>query len=208
MTMKDKLISSAIRVFSKSGYRDGKVAEIVRGAKANIAAVNYYFGSKEKLFTQVLRKAFAVAEQSHPISGKLPKNAPVEQKLAAFARAIVSRTLDKGTAGDYNRIMSMTLHSPGSPIDTICAEVTTLQVEPLMPLLVEYLGAADEQTYAVATLNFLSLAAIVAKHPFVMGKIFGDDPAKETLDAFIEQQVTAILAATKSLAVKELSHSI
>lgn len=208
MTVKDKLISSAIRVFSKSGYRDGKVAEIVRGAKANIAAVNYYFGSKEKLFTQVLRKAFTVAELSHPISGKLPKSAPVEQKLAAFARAIVSRTLDKGTAGDYNRIMSMTLHSPGSPIDAICAEVSTLLVEPLMPLLVEYIGPADEQTYAVATLNFLSLAGIVAKHPFVMNKIFGDDPAQETLDAFIEQQVTAILAATKSLASKELSHSI
>ena len=205
MTVKDKLISSAIRVFSKSGYRDGKVAEIVRGAKANIAAVNYYFGSKEKLFTQVLRKAFAVAELTHPISGDLPLNTPVEQRLAAFARAIVRRTLDKGSAGDYNRIMSKTVHSPGSPIDTICAEVTTLQVIPLRPLLVEYLGEADEQTYAVATLNFLSLAAVISKHPFVIDKIFGDSPAEEVIEAFIEQQVTAILAATKSLESKKLN---
>jgi TetR/AcrR family transcriptional regulator, regulator of cefoperazone and chloramphenicol sensitivity len=205
MTVKDKLINSAIRVFSKSGYRDGKVAEIVRGATANIAAVNYYFGSKEKLFAQVLRKAYAVAEQTLPISGNLPLNTPVEQKLATFARAIVRRSLDKGPAGDYNRIMSKTVHSAGSPIDTICAEVTTLQVEPLLPLLVAYLGEADEQTYAVATLNFLSLSSVIAKHPFVIDKIFGDNPAEETLDAFIEQQVKAVLAATKSFETKKLN---
>ena len=199
MTVKDKLINSAIRVFSKNGYRDGKVAEIVRGAEANIAAVNYYFGSKEKLFTQVLRKAFAVAEQTHPISGDLPQDTTVELKLAAFSRAIIRRTLDKGPSGDYDRIMSKTVHSPGSPIDTICDEVTILKVVPLRPLLAEYLGDADEVAFAVATLNFLSLASVVAKHPFVIDRIFGDSPTEEILEAFIEQQVTAILAATKSL---------
>ena len=200
--MKDKLINSAIRVFSKHGYRDGKVAEIVRGAKANIASVNYYFGSKEKLFSQVLRKAFAVAEQAHPVSGNLTLESPVEQRLSAFARAIVRRTFDKGSAGDYNRIMSKTVHSSGSPIDTICDEVTTLQVIPLRPLLVGYLGEADEQTYAVATLNFLSLATVISKHPFVVDMIFGESPAQQTIDSFIEQQVTAILAATKALSPK------
>ncbi|MEO1855988.1 MAG: helix-turn-helix domain-containing protein [Rubritalea sp.] len=199
MTVNDKLINSAIRVFSKNGYRDGKVAEIVRGAKANIAAVNYYFGSKEKLFAQVLRKAFAVAEQTHPISGGLPHDAPVELKLAAFARAIVRRTLDKGPSGDYDRIMSKTVHSPGSPIDTICDEVTTLKVIPLRPLLAEYLGDTDEVVYAVATLNFLSLASVVAKHPFVIDRIFVDSPTQDALEEFIELQVTAIIAATKSL---------
>ncbi|MFC4993446.1 TetR family transcriptional regulator [Rubritalea tangerina] len=205
--MKDKLLNSAIRVFSRTGYRDGKVAEIVRGAKANIASVNYYFGSKEKLFAQVLRKAYAKAEAVHPVSGNLPKSAPPEERLAAFARAIVRRTLDSGSAGDFNRIMSKTVHSPGSPIDTICAEITTLQVEPLQEILVGYLGQVDEQSYAVATLNFLSLAAVVAKHPFVIEKIFGDNPAPEKLEAFVEQQVAAILAATKSLASHQPSNA-
>ncbi|MEO1856890.1 MAG: hypothetical protein ABGY95_05940, partial [Rubritalea sp.] len=65
--------------------------------------------------------------------------------------------------------------------------------------LAEYLGDTDEVVYAVATLNFLSLASVVAKHPFVIDKIFGDSPTEEALEAFIELQVTAILAATKSL---------
>jgi AcrR family transcriptional regulator len=202
MTVKDRLLTSAIRVFSKAGYRDGKVAEIVRGAKANIAAVNYYFGSKEKLFTQVLRRAFAIAEETHPISGNLSNDAPTEERLAAFARAIVRRSLDAGPAGSYDRIMSKTVHSPGSPIDTICAEVTRLKVEPLRPLLIDYIGEADEQAYAVATLNFLSLASVVAKHPFVIERIFGENPDPDHLKAFIEQQVKAILAATKALSSK------
>ena len=38
---KEKLIESAIKVFAERGYREGKVADIVKGADANIAAVNY-----------------------------------------------------------------------------------------------------------------------------------------------------------------------
>jgi len=37
--VKDKLIISAISVFAEHGYRHGKVADIVQGADANIAAV-------------------------------------------------------------------------------------------------------------------------------------------------------------------------
>jgi AcrR family transcriptional regulator len=196
MTVKDKLINSAIKVFSKNGYRDAKVAEIVRGAKANIAAVNYYFGSKEKLFIQVLRRAFAISQETYPITGNLSKEEPAEKRLEVYARAIVARTLDPGPAGAYSRIMAKTVHSPGTPIDTICNEVTTLQVVPLREILVDYLGPQEEHVYGVAILNFLSLGAIVANHPFVIEKIFGDKPEMGAIDTFIDQQVTAILAAT------------
>lgn len=196
MTVKDKLINSAIKVFSKNGYRDAKVAEIVRGAKANIAAVNYYFGSKEKLFVQVLRKAFAISQESYPIDGGLSKDEPAEKRLEVFARAIVARTLDPGPGGAYSRIMAKTVHSPGTPIDTICSEVTTLQIAPLREILTEHLGPQEEHVYSVAILNFLSLGAIVANHPYVIEKIYGNNPEMGAIDTFIDQQVAAILAST------------
>ncbi|MGJ8671904.1 TetR/AcrR family transcriptional regulator [Rubritalea sp.] len=210
MTVKDKILNSAIKVFSKNGYRDAKVAEIVRGAKANIAAVNYYFGSKEKLFIQVLRRAFEISQETYPIDGGGAKNEPPKKRLAIFARAIVARTLDPGPAGAYSRIMAKTLHSPGTPIDTICTEVTTLQVIPLREILTEYLGPQDEHIYGVAILNFLSLGAIVAHHPYVIKKIFGDKPDMGIIDTFIDQQVAAILAATASLktATSELQSTL
>ncbi|MFC5051338.1 TetR/AcrR family transcriptional regulator [Rubritalea spongiae] len=198
MTVKDKLVNSAIKVFSKNGYRDAKVAEIVRVAKANIAAVNYYFGSKEKLFAQVLRRSFEISQETYPIDGGLSKDAPADQRLEAYARAIVARTLDPGPAGAFSRIMAKTVQSPGTPIDTICNEITTLQIDPLKEILYDFLGPQDEHVYGVAVLNILGLGAVVANYPYVIEKIFGPKPDMDALDTFINQQVTAITAATAS----------
>ncbi|WP_156817149.1 TetR/AcrR family transcriptional regulator [Rubritalea marina] len=201
MPVKDKLITSALKIFSKSGYRDGRVADIAKHAKANIASINYYFGSKEALFAEVLRHAFQAAEKKYPADGGLDASASCEEKLAAFARSIIYRTLDPGPAGNFNRIMSLTVKSPGSPTGTICEEVRSLQVMPLAPLLHEFIGETDEVVYQIAALNFLSLSDILAQYPEVVEHIFGKKPDEAFKKTFVDGQVKAVIAATKALAV-------
>ena len=45
-----QLLEAAGAVFAEAGYRDATVREICRRAHANIAAINYHFGDKEKLY--------------------------------------------------------------------------------------------------------------------------------------------------------------
>src|SRR5229473_4084962 len=52
---RDKLIEAAGHVFAERGYRAATIREICRRAGANIAAVNYTFGDKMGLYTEVLR---------------------------------------------------------------------------------------------------------------------------------------------------------
>ena len=200
MAVKDKLINSALKIFSKAGYREGRVADIAKHAKANIASINYYFGSKEALFAEVLRHSFQIAEKKYPADGGLQPSASCEEKLAAFARSIILRTLDSGPAGNYNRIMSLTVKSPGSPTGTLCDEVRALQVAPLRPLLEEYIGENDEIVYQMATFNFLSLSDILAQFPDITANVFGPSQDEDFKNTFIESQLKAVLAATKSLA--------
>ena len=50
MTKKETIIESAIKLFSTKGFEGTSVREIASDAGVNVAMINYYFESKEKLF--------------------------------------------------------------------------------------------------------------------------------------------------------------
>ena len=59
-----KLFEAGIKVFADRGYRDATVREICKKAgAANINAVNYYFGSKENLYREILDAIFSTYDR-------------------------------------------------------------------------------------------------------------------------------------------------
>jgi AcrR family transcriptional regulator len=89
-TTKQKLIKVAIRVFAEKGFRDATVRQICKQAgTANINAVNYYFGSKEQLYKQILEFIFAEYDQQAPAD--FPDRSPEEQLhiyIATFCKIL------------------------------------------------------------------------------------------------------------------------
>lgn len=54
MDPKDKIIKHTIELLSSKGYEGTSVREIAKAADVNVAMINYYFGSKEKLLEKVI----------------------------------------------------------------------------------------------------------------------------------------------------------
>lgn len=61
---REKLLEAAGRVFAERGYYKATIREICRQAGANVAAVNYTFGDKLGLYTEVLRHSVRAPEVS------------------------------------------------------------------------------------------------------------------------------------------------
>jgi AcrR family transcriptional regulator len=54
MDKKEIIITTAINLFGQKGFEGTSVREIAAGAEVNLAMINYYFGSKEKLFESIV----------------------------------------------------------------------------------------------------------------------------------------------------------
>jgi TetR/AcrR family transcriptional regulator len=87
VSVKERIMESAIELFARKGYSATGLREIVGGAGVSVAMVNYHFGSKQALLEAVLDRFFeglySVAEEI------LVGEDPPELKMRRYLRAIV-----------------------------------------------------------------------------------------------------------------------
>jgi AcrR family transcriptional regulator len=85
-----RLLKAAAKVFAEQGYQDATVRQICERADANIALVNYYFGDKLELYTEVLR--FALQPGPGGVCSGLP---PVTAAPADALRCIIGTMMER-----------------------------------------------------------------------------------------------------------------
>jgi len=91
-----RLLHAARKVFAEHGRENATIREICSLAKANVAAVNYHFGSKEKLYVAVLQDFLERENERHPRDeGITPQSSPL-QRLRVYIRSFLLQTLGDG----------------------------------------------------------------------------------------------------------------
>jgi AcrR family transcriptional regulator len=94
---KRKLLDAAEQLFAERGFEAVSVRDITQIAKANVAAVNYHFGSREVLLGMVMmRYMVPVTEERlarlEALERKWPaKVVPLEELIDALVRPLVSQ---------------------------------------------------------------------------------------------------------------------
>ena len=92
---KRRLLEAAEQLFADNGFEAVSVRDVTKAAEANVASVNYHFGSREGLITTVItRYMLPVNEERLARLETLEKRwagkaAPLEEIIEAFARPLV-----------------------------------------------------------------------------------------------------------------------
>jgi len=89
-----RLLQAGGRLFAEKGFRGATVREICARARVNIAAINYHFGGKRRLYEAVLLDIFEEAFRKHPADGNVAEGARVQDRLFAFVHSFLLRRLD------------------------------------------------------------------------------------------------------------------
>ena len=95
---KDRLLAAASELFAERGFQRTTVRDIAARARVNVAAGNYHYGSKRKLYVEVLRAQFtAIRALLRARGAALPEGALERlrrRQLVALLRARVNVMLD------------------------------------------------------------------------------------------------------------------
>src|SRR5262245_10671376 len=89
-----RLLESAGQIFAEKGFKETTVREICQHAGANVAAVNYYFRDKERLYRATLHDAFQCRIDQMALPA-WPAGTPATQKLRDFIHIILARMLEE-----------------------------------------------------------------------------------------------------------------
>jgi AcrR family transcriptional regulator len=192
---REKLLAAATEVFVAKGFRDATVAEICALADANVAAVNYHFGSKEALYQEAWRHSFAASIKNHPQDGGANAEAPVEERLRGQVKALIERISDERSK-DFFISQREFVNPTGLLGEVMKAEMIPLRMQTLA-LMRELLGPrASEQQVAFCTISLISLCI----HPILIqrfrqrAKVAGAPVVIDDLEAFADHVVQFALA--------------
>jgi AcrR family transcriptional regulator len=108
---RDKLIEAAGHVFAERGYRAATIREICRRAGSNVASVNYTFGDKMGLYTEVLRHSVHAAE-SAALYAALDSRLSPEETIRGVIRA---RLLSMGDEKRLDWHFRLVMHECSEP---------------------------------------------------------------------------------------------
>ncbi len=83
---RERILGAAAEIFAARGFRHATVRTICQQARANVAAVNYYFHGKLGLYKAVLHWAMDIMRRGN--EGQVPARgqAPARQRLEAYYR--------------------------------------------------------------------------------------------------------------------------
>ena len=136
---RQRLFNAGIRVFAEKGYRDATVREICKEAgAANINAVNYYFGSKEKLYREILEVIFSAYDRFDREDWE--RKTPQEQLQAMISNFCAMLYKENAFASDITSIFISEMTRPSPFIEQLVDAYNRPRVERHLKMLKALLG--------------------------------------------------------------------
>ena len=175
---KERLLDAAIRVFSEKGFLAATVREICQEAGSNVAAVNYHFGDKEKLYNAVLWKVFSEHESARDFNQAQADGLEPEERLAELIRTEVrylyQETCRKECSGQHFALFLMEMAHPSPFLAQVVDNFIRPNHELALALLRECMG--PETPRAVLERCADSIWGQILHHVFVWAHRHAPEP--------------------------------
>jgi len=123
-----RLLDVAEELFCENGFNDTSVRKIAAKTGCNLAAVNYYFGGKEKLYIEVWRRHLLIMRERimtsiERVMSESAKETYLDDLLKSFATAFLEPIKDKSKAYRLIKLMDHEMVEPHLPKNMFLEEM-------------------------------------------------------------------------------------
>ncbi len=194
-----RLLEAAGRIFAEKGFQGTTVREICQQAGANIAAVNYYFRDKEKLYRAALHHAFQCRTEQMPMP-HWPDGTPPEQKLRTFIGVVLTRMLEAHAQPWQMQLLVRELSQPTAAGVELVREFIRPVYEFLWSILREMLPDVSDERLHLISISIVGQCFYLRVGRKVLSLVVGEEEF-QTYDTerLIEHITDFSLAAVRGL---------
>lgn len=202
---KQKLLDAACDIFAEKGYRSATIKDICQRADANIASVNYHFGSKKSLFESVWRQVYEIINKEYPLEGGLGPDPTPQERLHCHILALIRRIFDEGRVG---LLHAMTFSIGANDLETmeIIKEIFKSHRDYMWSNVKGILGPKVPEMYVkMCCISIVSQCFSLYRGPLRAGKKISEifDMAPEVMAEHIYRFSLAGLESTREMFEKQ-----
>jgi AcrR family transcriptional regulator len=143
-TTPERVIEAAGEVFAEKGFESATVREICNRGKANLAAINYHFGDKRRLYVEAVKRAHINRAQLFPLPVWAPDTGP-QQKLTDFVLTLLRRMISPSGSKWEGELMIREIARPTEACQELVRDYIRPTFETLGAILAELMPDATPE---------------------------------------------------------------
>ncbi len=137
-----RVVEAAGKVFADKGFEGATIREICHLGRANLAAVNYHFGDKRRLYVAAVEHAYRHRAEQVPLP-QWEVGVPPQRKLADFVLTLITRMIGRDGTPWEHELLLREVARPSDACQKMVEDFIRPQFQMLLRILEELMPQAS-----------------------------------------------------------------
>jgi len=156
----NRLLDAAENLFAEKGFDGTSIREITSQAKCNLAAVNYHFGGKEKLYSEVFRRRMIAMRDVRiasieEVMSQTDHEPTLEELIRGFATAFIEPLIDQSSGRRFMKLMVREMSDPRLPRKMFVEELAAPTLSALGKAMAKLYPGLDQRKIVLSIMSIV-----------------------------------------------------
>jgi AcrR family transcriptional regulator len=195
---RQRLIEAAARLFAERGFSKVTVREICKGARANVAAVNYHFAGKKGLYDEIVQSAIRTMHGTTELIQKEGEGRQPDEQLRIFVRIFLTRVV-QARDGWIHHLMARELNDPTPALDLVVRHVVKPRMAYLGSVIARLLGCRQSDPRVEHCVMSVQAQCLILLNDKINSRLQSFELTNRKLDQMADHISRFSLAGIKAL---------